>query len=171
LFTLKPFEWLQILLFVGCYSLLDYAYFQIPVSIFANYIYYYGVVSICADLINLFAPLEQAMAEHNHLFSSKADLEIVRGCDCAGVFFLLISAIAVFPAKLSRKLFGMLFGCALIYLLNLLRITSLYFVIAYNPDWFLLIHTYLAPTLLIIAGCIFFGWWALSVVRPEHEAA
>lgn len=164
-------EWLQFMLFVGCYVLLDYGYFKIPVDQFVNVIYYHGVVAICADLINWFAPFEQVLAKQNHLMSAKADLEIVRGCDGAGVLFLVVSAILVFPSGLKRKLVGLLLGIGLIYSLNLLRIFALYFVIAYQPGWFQLIHTYVAPTLMVVLGCFYFAWWAFGSMNKVHEQA
>lgn len=164
-------EWLQFILFVGCYALLDYGYFKIPVDLFMKVIYYHGVVAVCADLINMIAPLEQVLAQQNHLLSTKANLEIVRGCDGAGVLFLVVSAIVAFPSTWRRKLIGLLLGISLIYLLNLLRISALYFIIAYQPGWFLLVHTYLAPTLMIIVGCCYFTWWAFGSMNKIHEPA
>jgi exosortase family protein XrtM len=164
-------EWLQFILFVGCYALLNYGYFKIPDDLFMKVIYYHGVVTICADLINMFAPMEQVLAQHNHLLSVKANLEIVRGCDGAGVLFLVVSAIIAFPSTGRRKLIGLLLGIGLIYLLNLLRISILYFVIAYQPDWFQLVHVYLAPTLMVLVGCCYFAWWAFGSTEKTHEPA
>jgi exosortase family protein XrtM len=171
LLTNRLDEWLQFILFVCCYSLLNYGYFKIPVELFINVIYYHGVVNICADLINWIAPKEQVLAQYNHLLSTKADLEIVRGCDGAGVLFLLVSAIVVFPSSWRRKLMGLILGIGLIYIVNLLRVSALYFVIAYHQDWFLLIHTYLAPTLMIIIGCCYFACWAISLTNKAYESA
>ena len=164
-------EWLQFMLFVGCYTLLNYGYFKIPDDLFMRVIYYHGVVTICADLINMFAPLEQVLAQQNHLLSAKANLEIVRGCDGAGVLFLVVSAIIAFPSTGRQKLIGLLLGISLIYLINLLRISILYFVIAYQPDWFQLIHVYLAPTLMVLVGCCYFAWWAFGATEKAHEPA
>ncbi|OQW65198.1 MAG: exosortase family protein XrtM [Proteobacteria bacterium ST_bin11] len=164
-------EWVSFTLFVACYALLDYAYFKIPVDLFANVIYYHGVVAVCADLVNWLAPLEQVWAKQNHLISAKADLEIVRGCDGAGVLFLVISAVLVFPGGLKQKLLGLMLGIGLIYGINLLRICVLYFVIAYQPGWFQLIHTYVAPTLMVVLGCFYFAWWAFGSTTQTHEPA
>jgi exosortase family protein XrtM len=164
-------EWLQFILFVGCYSLLHYLYFKIPVDLFVDVIYYRGFTLICADLINWIAPGEQVTANHNHLLSVKAKLEIVRGCDGAGVLFLLTSAIVVFPSNGLRKCLGLIGGIGLIYSLNLLRISMLYFVIAYHINWFILIHTYLAPTLMILVGCCYFAWWAFGSKNTVYVPA
>ena len=167
----KRQEWQQIIFFIGFYVLLDYGYFKIPVELFIDVIYYYGVVTICADVINLIAPLENVFAQQNHLISVNANLEIVRGCDGAGVLFLVISAILAFPAKLIRKLIGLLLGIILISMINLIRIIVLYFVVAYHFDWFSLIHTYLAPTLMVIVGGSYFAWWAFGSLNKADELA
>lgn len=159
------------MLFVGCYVLLDYAYFNIPFETFINVIYYHGIVTVCADLINMVAPFEKVLPQLNHLISSNANLEIVRGCDGAGVLFLVISAILAFPSKLSWKLVGLILGISIIYAVNLLRISTLYFVIAYHPEWFQFIHTYVAPTLMVLLGCFYFAWWALASTNSRHEPA
>ncbi|MEQ1528098.1 MAG: exosortase family protein XrtM [Methylococcales bacterium] len=163
-------EWLNFILFIGIYLLFNYGYFKIPIDLFVNVLYYHGVVSVCADLINMLAPSEQVLAQHNHLFSAKADLEIVRGCDGAGVLFLLMSAILVYPAKMPGKLLGLGLAFVLIYTVNLLRIGVLYFIIAYQADWFMLIHTYVAPTLMVVIGCAYFAWWVFSSADNSDES-
>ena len=165
----KLHEWLQFTLFIGCYLLLNYGYFKIPIEMFSNVIYYHGVVQVCANLINLIAPLERVIGQQNHLLSAKADLEIVRGCDGVGVVFLLVSAVIVFPSKLGRKLMGLALGTGLIYILNLFRVSVLYFIIAYCPEWFLLIHTYVAPVLMVIVACLYFAWWAFGSMDKTYE--
>jgi exosortase family protein XrtM len=159
-FNLTVFR--QFIVFIGCYWLLNYIYFQIPDEIYANVVYYYGVVLLCADLINAFFPLEHVSAVQNHLISTRADLEIVRGCDSAGVVFLMISAVLAFQAKFSEKLLGITVGIILIYILNIIRVTGLYFIIAYKREWFELTHLYLAPTLMTISAVIYFTWWAIG---------
>jgi exosortase family protein XrtM len=167
----KQHEYLRFILFVGCYVLLNYGYFKIPDALFINVIHHYGVVTICVDLINMLAPMEKVLAEQSHLISANADLEIVRGCDGAGVLFLLVAAIVAFPSKFKQKVIGLLLGIVFIYLLNLLRIGILYFVMAYHPYWLELIHVYLAPTLMVILACAYFALWAFSSNEKTYEPA
>lgn len=163
-------EGLRFILFIACYVLFDYGYFKIPIDTFINIIYFHGVVTVCADAINFITPLEQVFATGNHLLSSAADLEIIRGCDGAGVFFLLFSAILVFPAKFRTKLTGLVLGCILIYGCNLIRIIGLYFVVAHNPSLFSLVHSYIAPTLMVLVACGYFAYWAFAVNIKEYAA-
>lgn len=167
----KPVKpWLQLMLFVTFYAVLHYAYFQIPNESF-RVIYHDGLGLFCADLINFIAPLEKVSAFQNYLTSSTANLEIIRGCDGAGALFLIASAILAFPAGLKRKCLGLFLGVSMMYLINLIRISSLYFVIAYRPDWFILVHTYLAPSLMIVLGSLFFIWWAFGSMNKVYEPA
>jgi exosortase family protein XrtM len=162
------FLW-QFILFFGCYWFFNHIYFLIPDQTYSDVIYHYGVVLLCADLINAFAPPEQVAAVQNHLISAHADLQIIRGCDSAGVLFLMISAVLAFPAKWSKKPLGLLLGIALIYCLNIVRVTGIYFLVAYHQEWFEFVHVYLAPALMTIVAFIFFAWWAIGcrdVAKP-----
>ncbi|MDD5035612.1 MAG: exosortase family protein XrtM [Methylococcaceae bacterium] len=162
-------QWLRLIFFLVGYFMLNYIYFLFPNEVLIDVVYFQGMAIICADLINFVAPLEAVAALKNHLASSHANLEIIRGCDGAGALFLIIAAILVSPSTFCRKLFGLILGMALIYVLNLIRISGLYFVIAYQPDWFLLVHTYLAPTLIIAVGCLYFAWWVFGSTHKAHE--
>jgi exosortase family protein XrtM len=145
-----------------------FAYFSIPDLVFREILYYRGLGSVCSELIHWLAPLEGVSAVHNHVLSPRADLEIVRGCDGAGALFLIVAAILAFPANFKRKLLGLGVGVLLMYGLNLGRIVGLYFIIAYQRDWFDLVHTYLAPTLIIVLACLYFAWWAFGSSASNH---
>ena len=161
--------WLQLVVFLGIYTACHYGYFSIPDDVFRDVVYRKGLGMPCTNLIHWLAPLEGVSAVQNHLVSPRADLEIVRGCDGAGALFLVVAAIFSFPETFRRKLIGLGLGILLMYGLNLVRITGLYFLIAYQRDWFPLVHTYLAPTLVILLACLFFAWWAFGTSRAIRE--
>lgn len=167
-FSKETLTWVSAMFFLGFYGTLHFVYFQIPDEIFKA-IYYKGLGLFCADIINFLAPLERVSAFQNYLISSRANLEIVRGCDGAGALFLITAAILSFPAGFKRKCIGLIIGISMMYSINLIRIIGLYFVIAYCPDRFNLAHTYLAPTLMIILGCLFFIWWAFGSSNKFYE--
>lgn len=152
--------WLQLVLFCGCYCLCYYLYFLLPDQLYSDVIYHYAVVRECVALINVFLPQEQVFAVQNHLLSAQADLEIVRGCDSAGVLFLLIAAILVMRSSWSEKLTGLLLGISWVYVLNMIRVISLYFLIQIDRQWFEFTHLYIAPSLMMIGTLIFFIGWA-----------
>ena len=152
----------QFVLYISCYGLFNFLYFQIPDQFYSDVLYHFGVVAPCANLINGLAPLEHVAAVQNHLLSGRADLVIVRGCDSAGVLFLLSSAVLAFKASVRQKLLGLLFGVGIVYSLNIVRLVGLYFVEAYRREWFEFAHLYMAPTLMLLAAFIFFAWWAMG---------
>ena len=164
-------EAFQIFLFLGFYGIFHTLYFGLPDAILREVVYNRGIGVFCSKLIHFIAPMEQVSAVQNHLQSPVADLEIVRVCDGAGAVFLVMAAILAFPASVKRKLIGIVLGILLMYSLNLIRISGLYFVVAYHNDWFQIIHTYLAPTLLIIVACLFFAWWALGASKDSSRMA
>jgi exosortase family protein XrtM len=158
-------------MFAGIYGLLEVLYFAVPDDFLRDVVYHRGIVAVSADIIQLATPHEPVVANANKLQSGTIALEIIRGCDGAGVGFLLISAIVTFPAPLSRKLAGGLAAIALAFVLNQARIVGLYYVIAYKKAWFVPIHVYFAPTLMIAVSCIFFAWWAASGQPDSRETA
>jgi exosortase family protein XrtM len=143
--------------------MLHFGYYLIPDELLRNLVYHQGITSISADLINWISPQEQVRAIANRLQSRSVVLEIVRGCDGAGVLFLVASAILAFPTKVKRKLLGLTLGLAFTYSLNQARIVALYFITAHKQQWFLPTHTYFFPTLIIIICSLYFLWWARSV--------
>ena len=147
--------------FIFCYAILHALYFFVPDYILCDWINHYTIVILSADVINYFAPQEMVAAVGNKLVSHSVTLNVVRGCDGAGATFLLIAAIVAFRAKLKDKVLGILVGAFLLYTINQLRIIGLYFVMAHDKQWFVLIHTYIAPSLIVILSSVFFTWWAL----------
>ncbi|MFN0039709.1 MAG: exosortase family protein XrtM [Burkholderiales bacterium] len=153
----KP--WVFLLVFPAVYGLLHFLYFALPDHMLRNGVHYYGIVLPAAGLLNFFAPLEAVSANAGSLHSARASLEIVRGCDGAGVMFLLVAAMTASNAGFRKKLLGILGGMLLIYILNELRVIALYFVVAYRGEWFGPLHNYFVPMLMIVTGILFFLWW------------
>ena len=159
-----------LLIFVAVYGVFQGLYFLIPYDILQNVIYHYGIVGVSADILNIFTN-ENVSAVENKLTSSKAILVIIRGCDGTGSLFLLCAAIIAFSATIKHKLYGLIIAALFLYAVNQIRIIGLYFVVAYQRDLFLLIHTYFAPTLIIAICALFFAWWIHWSKSPDAYAA
>jgi exosortase family protein XrtM len=161
---------LFLLVFAGAYALLHYLYFSVPDPWLRDCAHYYGIVLPAAKLVNFVAPQEAVSAAKGTLESSRASLGIVRGCDGAGVAFLLVAAVVGCPVRLKHKLLGILGGVLLTYALNELRVVSLYFVAAYRPEWFEPLHNYFVPIFLIVAtGLFFLSWTAWTQARAQES--
>jgi len=142
-------------LYCGLYAI----YMLVPDSILAGSIYELLLGRPTAALANLVASNEQVRASGHLLASPRAELAIVRGCDGAGVAFMLVAALLALRAKPFITLAGVAAGLVLVWMANLLRLASLYFVAAYHPDWFVPLHAFVMPVALIVLIGLYFSTW------------
>ena len=162
--TFKP-RWF-IVAFLGLYAVFHGLYFLVPDKTLSEVVYPHGVGSVSAALINAIEPEARAVAEKNSVKSPRAQLDIVRGCDGSGVLFIVAAATLAFATSVKRKLVGLLLGIVLVYVINQIRIVGLYFVVANRVEWFPFLHTYVAPTFIIVLVCLYFAWWTKWAVGP-----
>jgi exosortase family protein XrtM len=167
----KPLAWGFVALFAAAYIVLYLGYSAVPDSFLRDKIYFYGIVNPSRTIIHWVAPGEPVTAVQNRLESPSGSLDIVRGCDGSGVVFLLVAAIIAMRDHLRHTLLGIIGGIALIYLLNQLRIVTLYFVHARWPGWFTAMHAYFIPTLMVLVATIYFAAWATRGARDLEPAA
>lgn len=139
-------------------------YHQIPIPILQDTVYPTIFGHPTAAVIDWLRPGEAIKATANQLTSPRAALEIVRGCDGSGVLFIMMAAVLAFPAGWRARAAGIVLGLCLVYGLNLLRLGSLYFVAAYHKPWFLAVHTYFIPSLMILLVALFYLRWLDHVV-------
>jgi exosortase family protein XrtM len=152
--------WVFVLMFVATYVVLYLGYSVVPDAVLRDSVYYYGIVCPSKMMINWLAPSEHVIGVQNNLISATAKLSVVRGCDGSGIILLLVAAIIAYRANLKATLLGSLGAIALVYALNQLRIVALYFVNVHEPAWFMPIHVYFIPTLMILVGALYFAIWA-----------
>lgn len=148
-----------------CYVAFYVIYCLVPDQVLRDVIYPYGLVGPSVSLLHWLAPAEDVATHANQLVSSRAVLEIVRGCDGSGVWFLVSAAMLAFPARWRYKVLGVLASAVLVYVLNLARLVGLYFAAVARPAWFVPLHGYFVPTLLIVIMCLFFMAWMNIAVR------
>lgn len=124
--------------------------------------------SVAARLINSFDPSAGARAVHTGVLSPRAHVEIMKGCEGSDVVLLAMAALIAFPLPLARKLAGLLVAAVLIYAINLVRIVSLFYVMAYRPGWFDAFHGIVWQTLIILLVAVFFFVWTTPTAHG-HE--
>jgi len=161
---------LTILVFGAVYLALYGAYQQIPNAILGDRVYHPFIAAPGADLIRWLAPADPVQALSNRIVSGNTVLEVVRGCDGAGVLFLLIAAILSVRGPLLRVVGGLLGALAFVYVVNQVRIVVLYFAIARHGDWFVPLHAAVFPTLFVALGLIYFSvWLSFASAPPSRE--
>ena len=159
------------LFFLLIFFALQYAYSASRGSTFEHLIIDMVTVRPSAAIISLISPAANAMASGHRITSPQGSLSILNGCEGTETVFLLLAAIIAFTAPWRHKLKGALIGTLLIYAINQGRIVALFFAAQQNRNWFDLLHGYVAPTLIIVLGCLFFLWWANAAHGNEHSSA
>jgi exosortase/archaeosortase family protein len=84
-------------------------------------------------------------------------LRIVKTCDAMDVTILLTSAIVAWPGPWKRRLVGAAAGIALLFVVNVLRICTLYWIGSAFPSLFEVAHLDLWPALILIVSIGFFA--------------
>lgn len=152
--------WMMLFVFVTVYCAFNLAYFLIPDHWLKEVFHHYGLLLPCAQALNWMYGSGTVSVSDGALVSQGAYLAIVRGCDGAGLVFLLGAAIACYPSTLRAKLTGFIAGIALVYLLNLVRIFGLFLVFRDHRHIFADLHNLVIPLLLLLACGGFFLWWS-----------
>jgi exosortase/archaeosortase family protein len=88
-------------------------------------------------------------------------LHIVKTCDAMDVTILLTSAIVAWPNPWKRRLLCAALGIALLFVLNVLRICSLYWIGLAFPSFFEVAHLDVWPALILLVSIGFFAAVAL----------
>jgi archaeosortase B (VPXXXP-CTERM-specific) len=89
--------------------------------------------------------------------------------ECTGIYEMLIFAAAVlaFPTTLVKKGLGLVLGCPLIYVFNVLRIAVLILVGRFWPRGFDFMHLYFWQATMIVMITAVWLIWITLVVRHE----
>lgn len=123
-----------------------------------------------ALLINALSKDINVQAIEHRLNSSKVRLSVLNGCEGTETMLLLIAAVLAFKASWKQKLVGIVTGLILIYVLNQIRIATLFFILPVNKQMFYAIHGYIGPTLILVLSCIFFLMWIRKVTLTKYES-
>lgn len=88
--------------------------------------------------------------------NNKFVARIIEGCNSISIIILFVSFIIAFSSKFKTTFFYLIFGCVLIYIVNLMRIVILSIGL-YNYPWRReILHSVIFP--LIIYGLVFLLW-------------
>ena len=97
-------------------------------------------------------------------------VEVRDGCNAVNVTILLCSAVFAFPAAWKMKALGILGGSAIIQVVNLFRVITLFYLGQYSMPWFEFAHAYLWESLIVLDTMVVFWYWAIHVLRSGTVA-
>jgi len=109
--------------------------------------------------------------EETTIRSTRFAITIRRGCDAIEPSWLFCAALISFPASAGWKILGMLAGTLFLQALNLVRITSLYYLGMQYPALFKVAHLEIWPVVFILAAiCLWIGWVRGTWPAPDATA-
>ena len=98
------------------------------------------------------------------------DMEIIY--ECTGIYGIIVFSSAVlatwFPTWEKCK--ALLWGIPSIYVVNLIRLVSIFIIAQKNPNWFEIIHTFFWQLFLLFFVVFFFYAWLQSMLKKQNEA-
>ena len=158
--------------FVGLFALLMgvfYAATFLPVLNKRFFPYYLRLnARASAAILNLFG--EGAAAEGTSVVSPRYSVNIRHGCDAIEPTALLVAAVLAFPAPWRRKGWGILLGTAVLAVINLVRIVTLFYVGIHFPRAFDAMHLDVWQPVFILLSLALWVAWALWAIRPAAGA-
>jgi exosortase H (IPTLxxWG-CTERM-specific) len=103
--------------------------------------------------------------------SPRFAVNVENGCNGVEAMILLVAAMAAFPASWKAKLGGIVAGIVAVQLLNLVRVTSLFWLGATYPKVFDMVHTAVWQSAIILVSLALFVVWSVRVGPPRAENA
>ncbi|AOF82879.1 transmembrane exosortase family protein [Methyloversatilis sp. RAC08] len=120
-------------------------------------------------LIAAVQPESGAAAAGPRVQAPGGGINVLQGCDGAELLWLMTAAFAVAPLAWRWRLGGWLAGLLLVWLLNVTRITALFFAWRSDPRWFDWLHNYIGPIVLVALLALYFQWIMHRAPVPEPE--
>jgi archaeosortase B (VPXXXP-CTERM-specific) len=99
--------------------------------------------------------------------SSQFAFQIVDLCTAVMPMMIFTAAVLAYPSRLKEKIFGLIIGLAGIFLVNQVRLVSLYYIGIYLPDFFETAHLLVWQSLMILLAI---GLWLLWVYKYVRSA-
>lgn len=100
--------------------------------------------------------------------NGEAIITVEPGCTGFDYSWFLAAAVAAFPAAIFRRGVGIVAGVAILLLLNIVRVSSLYWVGVHRPEIFAFVHEQLWAVLLNIATVCLMVAWIVWVKRTNE---
>ena len=114
-----------------------------------------------AAILNVFG--EHVSVSGVVLTAGSHAVSIQNGCNGIEAVVFLIAAILAFPATWRQRLVGLVAAIAVIQILNLVRVVTLFLLNRYKPDLFELFHLAIWQTVIGGAAIALFYVWTTRV--------
>lgn len=163
--------WIRIAIFVICYLSLQGIYAHSGGTGIERFFLEMAGSRPAAALIDLMQPDLGARAIGTRVTTANGGgINIANGCEGTDLYFLLFAAFASVSLSWRWRAVGFGLGLGLAFVLNQARIIALFHAYRSDHALFNLLHTTIAPVVLVIALVLYFHAW-LYYSRPARKAA
>jgi archaeosortase B (VPXXXP-CTERM-specific) len=102
---------------------------------------------------------------------SSADFSMIIVNECTGIISMIILLCAFFsyPCKIKGKLLGIAIGMPTLFLLNLIRVVTLFYIGTFLPDFFETTHILVWQSIMILAVIAIWIVWTEKVVHVQSS--
>lgn len=128
-------------------------------------------VSVATMFVGWIIPDANVIAEGTRIRAIGGGINLVQGCDGVELLWLITAAFAVAPLTWPWRLFGWVAGLFLAWLLNVARITGLFFAWRTDPMWFDWLHNYVGPLALVLVLGMYVHTVMARAPVPEDASA
>ncbi len=128
------------------------------------------IAVISAALINVGD--SDAVATGTQICSNSGAVDIKEGCNGLYATVILLAGMVAFPASWRQRAIGILLGTVALFVINLIRVITLFYLSASHPELFQEAHMFIWQfAIIIIAALLWLVWYDKIVSREAAKPA
>ncbi|MBK5258737.1 MAG: exosortase H [Thermoanaerobaculia bacterium] len=127
-----------------------------------------GIASVSGVILNTLG--QTVTVDRTVIAGTCFAVDLKNGCNAVEATAFLLAGVVAFPAAMKSKAIGLLAGAALLQMVNLIRVNSLYLLGCYRRDWFDAFHLAIWQSVIFAIAIGFFVVWTRRVSGPRHAA-
>jgi exosortase H (IPTLxxWG-CTERM-specific) len=101
------------------------------------------------------------------VFSPEFSMRIAPECTSIVPMVILLSGVVAYPSPIRQKLLCLVIGLPVLFLLNLVRTVSLFYIGVHFPDFFETAHYVVWQSVMVLAVIAMWLFWIGRVVRAR----
>jgi exosortase/archaeosortase family protein len=127
-----------------------------------------GLAGVTGTLLNV---LGHSTSVHGNTVGTESfGISVVTACTGIFILGLYLLAVIAYPCGWISKLLGVLLGIGGVFILNLIRLISLFYVGMYIPQYFDVVHQLVWQSLMIAFVVLLWLFWAGRWTHAPRKA-
>jgi len=167
-FSLKKIPWALVRIYISFGVVLVFFFFLLDSDFFyreAMEPFTALLALFSSKILNVFGT--GTYVSGTNLSSEGFGINIVYGCNGAYATAILLSGIIAYPSRIREKLVGVVIGIPAIFIINQLRVISLFLLGRKYPAVFEEVHVYVWQPIIIIFAILVWDFWARNLIKED----